>query len=323
MITGHSIYCRSNAQCVFHTSDSNFPGLVGCCENDDPQYCAFETTCYERDEILSTSGLTDYPTYMFAVYCTDPSSALCRTWTYPELSITDYGCHDSRVVQSVYLTATPIDSSDDTYFNSYPTIAAVSASVVDDDFMRVYISGSAAASSDKPDKATSSAVSSSHQAGATSTSLSTSSSDDSAPSKGSSTNVGAIAGGVVGGVLGVAGIAAACIMFYLLKKKKKSEYTAAATDVPPQSPGVGGSALSPPPMQQARESVLSSSSPSEVDGNTYQKFAEVDGFGTPQKFPTQAEAPVPGYKPYEMDGHYAADPTIAELPSNQPPPRYP
>ncbi|KAJ6166883.1 hypothetical protein N7470_002330 [Penicillium chermesinum] len=309
-----SIYCHSSNQCVFHTPDSSFPGMVGCCEQDDPARCAFVTTCYEREEIDATPALTNYPTYMFAVYCTNPSSTLCRTWTYPELSLTDYGCLDSRVHQTVYLAATSL-AGPSAGSDTYPTVAAVSASFVDGDFLRAYVSGSVPSSTGSPGRVTS-AVSSSSEAEATSPAASSPAPGNSSP-KSSPTNVGAIAGGVVGGVLGIAGIVAAGVMFYLLQKKKRE--TAASTGA---SRSIGGEGPASPPMQQTRISAFTTT-PSQGQGSSHQSYAEVDGYDAGQKFPSQAEGPAPVYTLYEMDAGRTAEYTIAELPSpDLPPPSY-
>ncbi|KAJ6011068.1 hypothetical protein N7451_002480 [Penicillium sp. IBT 35674x] len=183
----NSVACGNNKQCVFYTADSTYPGLVGCCDDNDPTSCLYETTCYDAAAMSATPDLTSSS-------FTGGTSILPSTYT-------GY------------------------YYDEYPTVAAVSPSLVDDDWIKAYASGAAAtASTDKTAKATSAATA-------------PASSDTS--NKGSSTNTAAIIGGVVGGVVGAGGIGAAIFMFWMLQKKKKKQHNEDAATGASQ-PALGG-----------------------------------------------------------------------------------
>ncbi|KAJ6096255.1 hypothetical protein N7486_007001 [Penicillium sp. IBT 16267x] len=295
----NSTYCGDNRQCIFHTADSIYPGLVGCCDANYPSLCSFETTCYDADAVSATPDLTDELSRSFATYCTESTAPACQTWTYPELSITDYGCAETANTETVYLSATSIlDSTDSSYYEQYPTVAAVSPSLVDDDWINVYVSGTAAtATTDKIDKATSAPASSTQFHSTTAVA----SSDTS--NKGSSADTAAIVGGVVGGVVGAAGIGAAVFMFWLLQKKRKQKNEDAADGA--SQPALGGN--TPPP--HATTVIIP---PQEVDGNSYQKHAELDGYTADLKFGiAEVAGSSPDYKPQETESQNF----VAELPA--------
>ncbi|KAJ5539769.1 hypothetical protein N7513_008101 [Penicillium frequentans] len=285
----NSVACGDNKQCVFHTADSAYPGLVGCCDDNGPSSCLYETTCYDAAAVSATPDLTSDS---FAAVCTGSTLTACQTWIYPEYSITDYGCAESATTETIYLSGTSILPSTYTgyYYDEYPTVAAVSPSLVDDDWIKAYVSSAAAtATTDKTDKASSAATA-------------TASADTS--NKGSSTNTAAIVGGVVGGVVGAGGIGAAIFMFWMLQKKKRKQQSEDAATGASQ-PALGGSALPP----HATSVIIA---PQEVDGDSHQKIAEMDGYTADNKFGV-AEVPGsnPWYRPQEMD----AKNFVAELPA--------
>ncbi|KAJ5644998.1 hypothetical protein N7507_011009 [Penicillium longicatenatum] len=257
--------------------------MVGCCDDNDPSLCIYETTCYDADAVSATPNLTNDPDWWFAAYCTDATYSACQTWIYPELSITDYGCAETATIETLYLEATStLDPTYSSYYEEYPTIAAVSPSFVDDDWINVYVSGTmATATTDKIDKASSAPVSSTPSPSRSSTR--TPSPDTS--NKGSSTDTAAIAGGVVGGVVGAAGIGAAAFIF---------------------STGFGGNT---PPLHATTVIVP----PQEVDGNSYQKVAEMDGYTANKNFGVaEAVGSTPDQKPQETDSKNF----VAELPAS-------
>jgi hypothetical protein len=218
------------------------------------------------------------------------------------LSITDYGCAETATIETLYLEATStLDPTYSSYYEEYPTIAAVSPSFVDDDWINVYVSGTmATATTDKIDKATSAPVSSTPFHSRSSTR--TPSPDTS--NKGSSTDTAAIAGGVVGGVVGAAGIGAAAFMFWLLQKKRKQQNEDAAHEA--SQPVLGGNT---PPLHATTVIVP----PQEVDGNSYQKVAEMDGYTADKNFGVaEAVGSTPDQKPQETDSKNFA----AELPAS-------
>ncbi|KAJ5103508.1 hypothetical protein N7532_004037 [Penicillium argentinense] len=303
-----SIRCQNNRQCVFHTPDSKYPGMVGCCDGSKPEDCAWGTVCYNSRQVSATPSLLNYPTNIFAIYCTESDQPSCRTWTYPQLDITDFGCWSTTTTQTLWLIATTAASatgdayggystttSSYNYYAYYPTVAAISPQVVDDSWIEVYISGPAA-TSDKADKITSAVASGSSAGSDGASSTDSSSNDKSNPNTGpsKSTNVGAIAGGVVGGVVGAVGIGAAIVMFCLLKKKRKQAeqgaYQAGSGDggTMPQPPPPGNMDVAPRPML-------------EVEGAVLRKYAEVDGYPSASKFPPEVVGSEVTDKPLEMD----------------------
>lgn len=277
--------------------------MVGCCNNAYSEECLFETTCYDSEQLAATPTLTD-SAGVFAIFCTKSTAASCVEWTYPELSITDFGCSSIHTTQTLYLTAHPYsnnipDSKSLSYISGIPTVASVYGSVVNDNFISDYINSAVgpATGSVNRNVPTSTGASSGAASGATGSSAAS----GSGSTAHHSSNTAAIAGGVVGGVVGLAGIGAAIFMFFLMRKKKQNQQ-------PAYEPApTGGSAMaSPPPPPSAPSSAPPMSdlpSPSEVSGASYHKYAAVDAYQADQKF--QA-APLP----HEMDARSFA----AELP---------
>ncbi|KAJ5750222.1 hypothetical protein N7533_007250 [Penicillium manginii] len=322
-----SIRCQDNYQCVFHTSDSHYPGMVGCCDGGKPESCAWETVCYNRKQVSATPSVLNSPTNIFAIYCTESDYPECRTWIYPQLDITDYGCHDTKTTQTLALIAV-VDTTSATGGGVsatqpgtvtttdleaiYPTVAAIRPQVVDASWIDIYVSGTGA-TSQKVDKATSVGNSGSSSASATATSdsdLSSSNSGSKSGGSSKSTNTGAIAGGVVGGVVGAAGIAAAGFMFFLLKKKRKQAEAGA------YQPGQGDGGAMPPPPPPLEDVAMTMPQPMhEVEGTTPQKYAEVDGYGAEHKLPSEIAGSEITGKAYEMDSKNS----VAELPGTNGP----
>ncbi|KAJ5174621.1 uncharacterized protein N7482_000498 [Penicillium canariense] len=281
-------------QCLFHTAGPSYPAMVGCCDNAYTPKCRFKTTCYDSEQVANTPTLTESTANAFAVLCTRPTAASCVQWTYPGLSITDYGCSNIETTQTVYLSATPYshnipDRSSVSYVGGIPTVGSVVGSLVYDSFISDYVDS----------KAASSGISSAPAASTTSTGSSSGSSSGSNSASGQSTshsssNTGVIAGGAVGGVVGLAGIGAAIFMFIKMQRKKKSqrhEY----------EPALGGDSAAPPPLPSL--SVLPS--PSEVDGSSFHNYVAVDPYKPDHNFHS---APLP----QEMDARNF----VAELPAS-------
>ncbi|OOQ82916.1 hypothetical protein PEBR_36872 [Penicillium brasilianum] len=289
------IACYGYTQCVFHTADVNYPAMVGCCDNAYSQKCLFETTCYDSAQVAATPSLTESPENG-AIFCTKSTAASCIHWTYPELSITDFGCSNIHTTQTLYLSAHPYSnnvpiSKSLSYYNGIPTVASVIGSVVNDNFISDYFNQAAATGSVNRNVPTSSGAASS---GAASGSATGSSAASNSGSTTHHSNTAAIAGGVVGGVVGLAGIGAAIFMFCLMQKKKKNNQQPTYEPAP-----TGGSVVSsppPPPMSDLP-------SPSEVSGSSYHKYAAVDAYQAEQKFQS-------GPQPQEMDSRSF----VAELP---------
>ncbi|CEJ56136.1 hypothetical protein PMG11_02357 [Penicillium brasilianum] len=290
------IACYGYTQCVFHTADVNYPAMVGCCDNAYSQKCLFETTCYDSAQVAATPSLTESPENG-AIFCTKSTAASCIHWTYPELSITDFGCSNIHTTQTLYLTAHPYSnnvpiSKSLSYYNGIPTVASVIGSVVNDNFISDYFNQAAATGSVNRNVPTSSGAASS---GAASGSATGSSAASNSGSTTHHSNTAAIAGGVVGGVVGLAGIGAAIFMFCLMQKKKKNNQQPTYEPAP-----TGGSVVSSPPPPPPMSDLPS---PSEVSGSSYHKYAAVDAYQAEQKFQS-------GPQPQEMDSRSF----VAELP---------
>lgn len=299
--------------------------MVGCCDGGKPEDCAWETVCYNSKQVSATPSVLNYPTNIFALYCTESDYPDCRTWVYPQLDITDYGCDYTKTTQTLALiavvdtwdtnsasgsihSATQAGTATTTDLEAiYPTVAAIRPQVVDASWIDIYVSGTAA-TSEKVDKATSVQISGSSSASETATSESDLSSSNSGSKSGGSsksTNTGAIIGGVVGGVVGAAGIAAAGFMFFLLKKKRKQAEAGA------YQPGEGNGGTMPPPPPPLDDVAMAMPQPMhEVEGNTPQKYAEVDGYAAEHKFPSEVVGSDITGKTYEIDSRNY----VAELP---------
>lgn len=289
--------------------------MVGCCNNAFSEQCVFETTCYDNDKLSATPALASVSD-PFAIFCTKATAATCIQWTYPELSITDYGCSSVHTTQTLWLTAHPYsnnipDTKSLSYVGGVPTVVSVVGSLVNDQFISDYVASAFSAGSvTRPTTSSSSISSSSSTIPVTTTGPVQNSTSHS--------NTGAIAGGVVGGVVGLAGIGAAIFMFFLMKKKKQTQqgqYEPAPTGVsamsspsppppPPMAPAPApapGPAPAPAPVPAPPMSDLSSRS--EVDGASYHNYAAIDGYEADQKFQY-------GHPAQEMD----ARSFVAELP---------
>lgn len=283
--------------------------MVGCCNNAFSEQCLFETTCYDNAKLSATPSLASVSD-PFAIFCTKATAGTCIQWTYPELSITDYGCSNVHTTQTLWLTAHPYSNNVPntkslSYVGGIATVVAVVGSLVDDQFISDYVASASSGSVTRPTTTFSSTSTSSSSSHTTTTS-------PVPPPPPPHPNVGAIVGGVVGGVVGLAGIGAAIFMFLLMKKKKQArqgQYEPAPTGVsamssPPPPPPMAptpGPAPAPAPVPGPPMSDLSS--PSEVDGSSYHNKAAVDGYTADQKFQY-------GHRAQEMD----ARSFVAELP---------
>jgi hypothetical protein len=225
------LYCKEDAQCLFHRSDSTWPAMRGCCPFGYENGCEFETTCYDSSRISATPSLLS-PSDPFAVYCIETGFPSCFPLVYPQLGFTDYACGDTPAKRTVYtdITITPTATS------SLEYITMISISYVPDGILQDLSSGDRRTSSPSPSPSPSSAPVST--SGSTSTAVRS--------SAGSTTPVGAIVGGVVGGVIGVGIIFAGCFMFWLSMKKSKKETTKDQLN-----------SQSPPVLQQIQNSIIS------------------------------------------------------------------
>ncbi|KAL5358576.1 hypothetical protein BJX96DRAFT_45048 [Aspergillus floccosus] len=194
--------CGYGWNCVFHSSNADYPGLVGCCPVSSTTQCQFLTTCYDNAQVLATTSLRELANDPFVTLCTESDYAYCHTWTWPDLDMSDYVCTytSSPAVERMQTVGslTDVTNSED------QLIETLSMSWVDDSVLKAIAA------------VTSSAVSTTETSA---TSAATAAPTDAPEERGSTTPVGKIVGGVVGGVVGVGVIVAAGVMYRLRKKK--------------------------------------------------------------------------------------------------------
>ncbi|KAJ5171669.1 hypothetical protein N7492_004262 [Penicillium capsulatum] len=97
----HPISCDPESTCRYHAANANFSGMMGCCGE---QGCAFQTACFDAEQISKTPTLTDTPG-AFSLYCTQSSLNACMTTVYSDISVTDYACGASSTRLNAYTSA--------------------------------------------------------------------------------------------------------------------------------------------------------------------------------------------------------------------------
>ncbi|KAJ5730414.1 uncharacterized protein N7483_004922 [Penicillium malachiteum] len=199
------IVCPESSSCVCHNSNTNFPGMAGCCSGSD---CQFETTCVNYSQITaSPDAFSEYKA--LTMYCDDPSSPACVTWTFPTIDVTDFGCDTSRSIDRVYTWTTPYWVT-----GTVEVIELVYMATVNDDIVSDYEASYSLSTS-----ATKGGVSAVRVSSNSATA--TAGSHHSSGSSSSFSSTGAIAGGIVGGIVGAAAIGAAAFFFCLRKRKNR------------------------------------------------------------------------------------------------------
>lgn len=218
--------CGFNYDCVFHSSNADYPNLVGCCPvTGSTTECHFLTTCYDAQQVEATPSLGSMTTDPFVTLCTASDNVYCHTWTWPDLSMRDYAC--------TYIRSPAIES--------LQTVGSLTDVTIDADQITETVSiswvgdGVVAAMATVSTSVDSSATS----ATATSTSGPDKQDDHESDGDGGSTPVGAIVGGVVGGVVGL-GLIIAGVIFYRVRRRKNTSSPSHAAV--PKDPGVVGPA---------------------------------------------------------------------------------
>lgn len=226
-------------------SNTAFPGLVGCCSDND---CGFTSTCYNSAKVSATPSITSGNT-AFALFCTESTAAECATFTWGGEDLTDYHCYSTPFILAVYTTATfgtPVNGS--------VTMATQYVTKIGDDMLNTY--------------ASSFEVSTSAQATTTTAHTHAGNSGKSHSSRSS----GTIAGAVVGAVAGCAFIGA--VILFLRKKKKTRQQD--------QSDELGQISYQSVPEDQSSQKDRKLLA--EVEGNDpCQKIAEVEANDPCQK----------------------------------------
>ena len=123
--------CSSDYSCVYHMSNTAFPGLVGCCSDND---CGFTSTCYNSAKISATPSITSGNT-AFALFCTESTAAECATFTWGGEDFTDYHCYSTPFIYAVFTTATV-----GTPTNGSVTMATQYVTKIGDDVLNTYAS---------------------------------------------------------------------------------------------------------------------------------------------------------------------------------------
>ncbi|KKK12543.1 hypothetical protein AOCH_000050 [Aspergillus ochraceoroseus] len=89
--------CNYPNACVFHASDSEFPGLVGCCPTTSTSTpCIIYSTCFDNSQISATPALLSQTTNPLVMLCTYSDAKICHTRTWPALNVRDYDCTDTK-----------------------------------------------------------------------------------------------------------------------------------------------------------------------------------------------------------------------------------
>ncbi|KAL4863226.1 hypothetical protein BDV12DRAFT_189839 [Aspergillus spectabilis] len=195
--------CYYGNECVFHASDSNFPGMVGCCP-----------TSSTTTPLSATPQLLLATTDPFVMLCTFDESSYCHTRTWPDLNVADVACTDEPFsrAETMYTAGSLTDITE-----------TISISWIADAALLNLRSASATTTGTGGTSATETSPS-------TQTATSTPEREDDEPeADGSSTPVGTIVGAVVGSVLGFGVIIAATVWIRWKRKKNSSEASRLST----------------------------------------------------------------------------------------------
>ncbi|KAJ1716306.1 hypothetical protein NYO67_1578 [Aspergillus flavus] len=85
--------CDDNFACRFHSSNADYPGMMGCCPQGPAGPCnGFFSTCYGHHEITKTPSLLSSTDDFFAMFCTKDDWPYCLHWTWPEIGVSAFEC---------------------------------------------------------------------------------------------------------------------------------------------------------------------------------------------------------------------------------------
>ncbi|KAK2737833.1 hypothetical protein FQN57_007391 [Myotisia sp. PD_48] len=212
--------CGHSWNCVFHSSNSAFPGMVGCCPTSSTELCSFHSTCYNSAKVSATPTLRTLSTDKFVQLCTDSSSAYCFTWVWPDLSIEDYRCSNDGSL--TIATLRTVGSLTDETLTENMSLESISMSWIGDGPLQAIASltETEATSGTIGNPRPTSDVSTQPDTGSSKPSSTSNVSPSPDPNSTKATPLGAIIGGVVGGVGGLTVIVAAIVLYRLRKKRK-------------------------------------------------------------------------------------------------------
>ncbi|KAF9895274.1 hypothetical protein FE257_000177 [Aspergillus nanangensis] len=254
--------CGYNWDCVFHASNTAYPALVGCCPvslgSSSTTECKFLTTCYDSAQVAATSSLsalaTDDP---FVTLCTSDDNVYCHTWTWPDLSVADYGCTWTSAPSLETLQT--MGSLTDVTVSEDMTTETLSMSWVDDSVVKAVLAGRATSASSS--SSTSSMTSEATARGAN------------APHAGGSTPIGAIVGGSIGGVVAVL-IVVGGVLYWWRTKRQQQQQLLQQPQMAQEGFHANSSSSGPSELHgQSGSGVL------EMDASRLQEIAELDGQG--------------------------------------------
>ncbi|KAJ9484857.1 hypothetical protein VN97_g8513 [Penicillium thymicola] len=230
--------CGKGLTCAHHVSNSNWPGMIGCCESSN---CAFLTACYGANE-LSISPDLGTTTDRFTLLCTLLHSEACVTYNYGDFEAAHYGCGTTSANREMFTFAIDNPSTGTISVRYDHTI-----STVDDDIVSSYASRFSSTPNSQVGDVTMTSSSEPSDSSESSEATQTSEPSSSPSEKSTATSAGAIAGGVVGGVAGGAAIALAGVFLCLRRKKRRNR---------PEAGGGSGYGGGPQSMSESQPSNL-------------------------------------------------------------------
>ncbi|KKZ59017.1 hypothetical protein EMCG_00882 [[Emmonsia] crescens] len=204
--------CYNNNACVFHSSNTNFPAMVGCCPTvSTTTLCTFISTCYGSAQLAATSSLRAYSNDPFVMLCTGDQNPLCHTRTWPGFSIADYQCTYSGTSSGAETMFT-VGSLTDVKNEEDQITETMTISWVDESVLLAIRSAAATATTGTETTGTRTAPSESK--------TEPPGDDDDSEDSDSKPPTGTIVGAVVGGVGGLLAIVIVGVLIWRSKRKQ-------------------------------------------------------------------------------------------------------
>ncbi|OJD21531.1 hypothetical protein ACJ73_07130 [Blastomyces percursus] len=227
--------CYNSNACVFHSSNANFPAMMGCCPTvSTTTPCTFISTCYGSSQLAANSHRA-YSNDPFVMLCTGDQDPYCHTRTWPGLSIADYQCTYSA--SSGAETMFTIGSLTDVTIDADQITETIAISWVDDSAL---LAARGLSTTGITGTKTTGTQTIATQTTATERPGDNDGDPDEDPDSKSST--GTILGGVLGGVGGVLVVVIIVLFVWRSKRKRAAETTETVPDKVDPEPfdGVGG-----------------------------------------------------------------------------------
>ncbi|OJD19350.1 hypothetical protein AJ78_00712 [Emergomyces pasteurianus Ep9510] len=219
--------CYNNNACVFHSSNANFPAMVGCCPTvSTTTPCTFISTCYGSSQLAATSSLRAFSNDPFVMLCTGDENPLCHTRTWPGFSVADYQCtYSGTGTSSGAETMFTVGSLTDVKNDADQYTETMSISWIDDSVL-LAIRG-ASATLTPGTTATSTTTSPGNKAGPTED-------DNDSKGSGSKPNTTTIVGAAVGGGGGFIVLVVVVVFIWRAKREPRVETKAVPDKVESQ-----------------------------------------------------------------------------------------